>query len=313
VAANLTDAVTAAEARLSIGGVEFSLSAGGQRVRQDVSGPYRSFLSGAPGEEPSEAVRVELEVLPRPTFDGVEIFRSEATWSLFAREGERAFVFREPSSADPLYVARFRPGSRTVSVLCSPRMVGSDDAGRFVESPFRYPLDQILTMYLLAGRGFVIHSAGLILGGRGFVFPGVSGAGKSTFARLAGSRPGWEPLSDDRTVLRFLDGKPVVYGTPWPGEGLVAENRRAPLAGLLFLEKGLRNEVRPIPPAECLSRLFPVVSIPWFDHEVLPEALSACEQMARAVPGAILTFRPEAGAIAVLEAFLGSDSEGSSE
>lgn len=297
------DAVTVDEARLSIGGIEFRLATRGGRIRQDAAGPYRSFLSGVAGEEPSETVFVELEVSPRPAFDGVEIFHSEANWSLLAREGERAFVSREPASTDALYVARFRPGSRMVSIQCSDRMLDVEAGGPILQSPFRYPLDQILTMYFLTGHGFVIHSAGHVVNGRGLVFPGVSGAGKSTFARLAGSRPGWEPLSDDRTILRIENGKPAVYGTPWPGEGLVAENRCAPLTGLLFLEKGPRNEVRPISPGECLSRLFPVVAIPWFDREVLPEALSSCEAFAGSVPGGVLSFRPEAGAAEAVEIF----------
>ena len=305
MASILPDEIIAQEACLSIGGVGFRISAGGRRLRQDASAACRPFLVAPSRLQGDEVVRVHLEVSPRPSFDGIEIFGSEATWSILARGGERAVVFREPASAEVRYVARFRPGSRTVSVLCSPRLLDSDQNDPALESPFRYPLDQILTMYALAGRGFIVHSAGLVLGGRGLVFPGVSGAGKSTFARLAGARTGWLPLSDDRTVLRLQNDRPSVYGTPWPGEGRVAENRSAMLAGLLFLEKGPGNEVRPISPAESLSRLFPVISIPWFDREVLPEALSACERIAETVPGAILGFRPEAGAAEAVENFIG--------
>lgn len=300
-----TAAITADEVCLWIGGIAFRLSAGGHPFLQDATGPYGAFLVQPSQAGPAEEVFVSLVISSRPTFVGDEIFGSEATWSVLAAEGERAVVFRDPALADPRWIARFRPGSREVTVECSSRMLASVGGGAVLESPLRYPLDQILTMYFLAGRGFVVHSAGLVLGGRGIVFPGVSGAGKSTFARLAGARSGWEALSDDRTVLRLLDGKPTVDGTPWPGEGLVAENRRAPLAALLFLEKGTENEVRHITPPECLSRLFPVISIPWFDREILPQALSACEAIAETVPGAVLAFRPEAEAAAAVENFLG--------
>jgi hypothetical protein len=301
-----------AEVALSIGGIDFLLSCAELSLRHEVTEPYRAFMTGPRAREAADTVRVRFEVSTRPTFEGELLFSSDATWSILGRGEERVFVFREPGSSDPLYVARFRPGFGDVVVVCSPKMAEGDGSARVLSSPFRYPLDQILTMYSLAGQGFVIHSAGLVFGGKGLVFPGVSGAGKSTFASLARTRPGWAPLSDDRTVLRLDDGKPTVLGTPWPGEGRIAENQSAPAAGLLFLEQGPRNEVRPISPSECLSRLFPVVSIPWFDREVLPQALAACERVARAVPGAVLTFRPEEGAVDVVEAFLGSGSDGNS-
>ncbi len=298
------EAVTADVARLSIGGLEFRLSAEGRRLRQDASAFYRPFLLGASTEPSGDVVDVVLEPAPRPGFEGAEIFRSEATWSLHARGDERGFVFRAPGTGDPLYVARFRPGSRSVAVSCAAALSGEDAGGPFLESPFRYPLDQVPAMYFLAGRGCVVHSAGPVFRWGGLVCPGVSGAGKSTFSRLASGRPGWTPLSDDRTVVAVAEGGPVVYGTPWPGEGRVAENRVAPLERILFLEKAPGNGVRPIGPAETLSRLFPVVAIPWFDRDVLPEALSACEAIAGAVDGAVLGFRPDDGAIATVENFI---------
>lgn len=302
----LEEAVTADAARLSIGGLEFRLSAGGRRLRQDASAFYRPFLVGASEPAAADVVDVSLEPAPRPGFEGSEIFRSEATWSLHARGPEREFVFRAPGTGEALYVARFRPGSRSVVIICAPALSGEDAGGPFLESPFRYPLDQVLSMYFLAGRGCVVHSAGHVYRRAGLVFPGVSGAGKSTFSRLAAGRPGWAPLSDDRTVVAIAEGGPVVYGTPWPGEGRVAENRKAPLERILFLEKAQENGVRPIGPAETLSRLFPVVAIPWFDRDVLPGALSACEAIAGAVDGAVLGFRPDAGAAKAVENFIGS-------
>ena len=299
-------AVTIDVARLSLGGLEFRLSAGGRRLRQDASAFYRPFLVGASEPAGGDVVDVALEPASRPRFEGTEIFRSEATWSLYARGAERAFVFRAPGTGEALYVARFRPGSRSVAIACAPALSGEGSDGPFLESPFRYPLDQILAMYFLADRGCVIHSAGHVFRGGGLVFPGVSGAGKSTFSMLAAGRPGWTPLSDDRTVVAIAGSGPIVHGTPWPGEGRVAENRRAPLKRILFLEKAPGSRVRPIDAAETLSRLFPVVAIPWFDRDVLPEALSACEAIAGAVDGAVLGFRPDAGAIEAVENFIGS-------
>ena len=178
--------------------------------------------------------------------------------------------------------------------------------GPALESPFHYPLDQVLTMYLLGDSGFVVHAAGLAFEGRGVAFPGISGAGKSTIARLLAGRPGWLPLSDDRVILGRAGDGPVLHGSPWPGEGKVAENRSVPARLFLFLEKGSDNRVTPITPAQALARLFPVVSMPWFDRELLPGRMAGCEALAESVPAAVLEFRPEAGAAEAVESYLAS-------
>lgn len=294
-------AATGSATALSIGGVPFLLEAGGLAILQEESEPYRSFLLPPPEAEPPDAVHVHLEVAARPSFEGDVLFSSEATWAVHAAGEERAVVFRGPASTEALWVARFRPGGREVSVLCAPKLVEDGPAGPALKSPFRYPLDQILTMYLLAGRGFVVHAAGFDYRGHGVAFPGVSGAGKTTIARLIGSRPDWTGLSDDRVAVRVDGEAPALYGTPWPGEGRVAVNGVAPMRGLLFLEKGPENVVRAAGAAEGLSRLLQVVSIPWFDRAILPRALAACEEAVLRVPAAVLAFRPDDGAAETAE------------
>ena len=301
------DLLTSFEHRLRIGGLEFRLHSEEFSLAQEVDWAYRPFLAGggareAAGDADHVDVRFRLALSPR--FDGTVVFQSEAHWTLRTNGAERAFVWQTPGSAEPTWVARFAPGAREVAVECGPGMVDGEGAGRVLRSPFRYPFDQILTMYALGPRGFVVHAAGLVFEGRGVVFPGVSGAGKSTIARLAAARPGWTPLSDDRIVLR-RDGEAVrVHGSPWAGTGRVAAGGSAPGRALLFLEKGPEHAVRPISPAECLERLFPVISIPWFDAEALGAGLEAAEAIARSIPAGVLTFRPEAGAVEAVERYL---------
>jgi hypothetical protein len=202
-------------------------------------------------------------------------------------------------------VARFRPGSAEVSVACSPRFVETVGGTSVLRcSFFGYPLDQILAMYLLGSRGILLHAAGALIGGRGLAFSGVSGAGKTTLTALAAGRPGWEPLSDDRVIVRVGETSPTLWGTPWSGEGRVAEHRCGEMAGLLFLEQGKTHEIRPLTPAEALPRLFQTASLPWYDAEYLEEALAACGRIVESIPCGVIAFRPEIGAIETIEQFL---------
>ncbi len=303
--------VVARQVVLSIGGVVFRLSGRELPLLQETPWAVRPFLGPPAGALDGRVVEVSFELDPEPSFDGEVLFRSEAAWSLLARGKERGFVFRDHGAPSPLFAARFVPGGSEVVVRCSPAVVEVAGGERVLRSPFLYPFDQVLTMYALCGRGVLVHAAGLVRDGRGLAFPGVSGAGKSTFARLAAARPGWAPVSDDRVILapQAEGGRCRLLGTPWPGEGQVAENVASPAGGLFFLEKGSANEVRPIAAAACLERLLPVVSVPWFDREHIEAGMSVLETVARSIPAAVLAFRPEEGAAEAVERHLDSRGE----
>lgn len=98
--------------------------------------------------------------------------------------------------------------------------------------------------HLLSFEGLVLHASAVELGGRAYLFSGPSGVGKSTHTRLWREVfPAARLLNDDKPALRLRDGRFTVYGTPWSGKG---ENRNASalLAGICFLSRGERNEIR---------------------------------------------------------------------
>jgi len=296
----------ARELRLALGGFDFRLSAEDFPLVYEADACYRSFLLPSPAAPPVvDTIHVRFEVSPHPSFEGRTIFEGTANWSILAREGERALAFHVPSEAQPAWIARFRPGSTEVFVACSPTEIEMIEGGPALRSSsFSYPLDQILAMYLLGDRGFVLHAAGALVGGRGVAFAGVSGAGKSTLTGLAAGRPGWEPLSDDRLIVRAGGGGHHIWGTPWSGEGEVAEHRTGDLRWLLFLDQGPTSAVRRLAPAEALPRLLQTASLPWYDAESLEPALAACSRLVQAIPCAVLTFRPDVGAVQAVERLL---------
>jgi hypothetical protein len=289
-----------------LGGLSFQLAAPDPPVRLDASEAYRSFLVSSPTTPcSSKVVRVTCVVAENPSFLGEAIFRSDATWAILARGRDRALEFRSPDG-DVLYVAQFRPGSDEVSILCSPRLLGAQGTTTAIPP---YPLDQVLTMYLLDGAGIVLHAAGALVGGQGIALAGVSGAGKSTVMRLADGRPGWQPLSDDRVILRLDGNLATIHGTPWPGEGQVAEHRCAPLERLFFLEQASANAIRALAPREALGRLLRMASIPWYDPDYLGSALGACGSILARVPSALLAFCREPSALDAVESCLALEGD----
>ncbi len=131
------------------------------------------------------------------------------------------------------------------------------------ETPLGFPLEICLRTALCGllplNGGLALHAAGLIVDGRGLVFFGPSGAGKTT---LAMSTP-FPVLSDE---LVALSGSPVrLHSTGFWGEmgkGESGRNRDVPLIALIELEKSDQFFLKPLPHAERLARLIRVMVLP---------------------------------------------------
>jgi hypothetical protein len=171
-------------------------------------------------------------------------------------------------------------------------------------NPLFYPLDQILTMYVLARcRGVLIHAAGWQMGERGYLFPGRSGRGKSTISRLLIEAGLGQVIGDDRIVARERSGVFRIFGTPWPGELGIVRNTSVPLCGMFFLTHAEENRIVPLSATAAVERLFPVASIPWYETDVLSEVLATCEELVTGIPAYEFRFTPDARAPALLAEF----------
>lgn len=268
---------------------------------------YRAFL--APGSEPppTDAFRLTHRVCDPPEHRGGLIYESGAHWAVLADGADRLLVERTPRG--PLFSVRYCWGSRVVRVECSSVLI-RERPWPALWSPIRYPIDQILTTHVLGTGGLIVHAAGFLAHGFAVVLPGVSGAGKTTFSRLTAGRANWQPFSDDRVVIRVPEsGGASAHGTPWPGEARIAVDAGGALKGLFFLDQGRRNEVRTLSRREVVSRLAATTSIPWYDPPALDRALEACNRLIARVPARLLTFRPEAAAVDLIDRCLSSPSE----
>ena len=130
--------------------------------------------------------------------------------------------------------------------------------GRITLFPNPYAIDALLRIVhslLMAGSGgILLHAASGISNGRGVVFSGVSGAGKTTIARLA--PPSVRLLTDEISYLRREGTEYRVYGTPFSGElGMHGEDISAPLAAIHLIEHGARNRRAPLAQPEAVRRL----------------------------------------------------------
>lgn len=110
---------------------------------------------------------------------------------------------------------------------------------------------------LLKYYGSYLHSSALLFEGKVYLFSANSGVGKSTHTRKWLKRFGDRAciINDDKPSFRFIDGKCIVYGTPFAGGTDVQKNLSGELGALVFIERGEENSLEKIPPSRSISLL----------------------------------------------------------
>lgn len=90
-----------------------------------------------------------------------------------------------------------------------------------------------------------IHTSVIEYKGRTVLFLGESGTGKSTHTRLWRENiEGAVLLNDDSPMLRIIDGKPWMFGSPWSGKTPCYKTESYPLAACVRLSQAPHNKIR---------------------------------------------------------------------
>lgn len=137
--------------------------------------------------------------------------------------------------------------------------------------------NSLMVLYALATASLgtaLFHSAVVTYGGRGYMFLGKSGTGKSTHARLwLKHNEGSVLLNDDNPVVRILetpDGarNVRVYGSPWSGKTPCYKNEEAELGGIVLLEQAPFNKIRRLRGVEAYAALVSSISGKRWDRSI---------------------------------------------
>ena len=168
--------------------------------------------------------------------------------------------------------------------------------GRIRQTLNPYALDSVLrivhTLLLARKGGFLLHASSAIRNGRAFLFPGVSGAGKTTMARLA--PPDAALLTDEISYVTLQDGRYTAVGTPFFGElGRVGENLHAPIECVYLLDKGPENKIEPVTGGDAVRGLLGNILFFARDPEFVKLVFDAAVTFTNRVPIRRLTFVPD--------------------
>ena len=104
----------------------------------------------------------------------------------------------------------------------------------------------VLFALATADKGTVLfHAAVVSHQGKGYMFLGPSGTGKSTHARLwLKYIEGTELVNDDNPVVRISDDNIMVYGSPWSGKTPCYRNVNYPIGAIVLLSQAPYNKIQ---------------------------------------------------------------------
>jgi len=266
-------------------------------------GSARKFARVAGAPAPAPFARIHARWGDPQVPDGAEtVFDSgKGLWRLYRTASGPTFMLTSPMLGPaPYQAAAFSEDFRRGEVTVRRRPF----AGRPAIYPLHYPLDEVFMVHLLArGLGVEVHGGGVVLpDGRGWLFVGVSGAGKTTLSRMWLAEPDVRVLSDERIILREEDGAIWMYGTPWHGDGHIAQPGRARLDRVFFLRHGATNALTAVPAASIVTRLFVCGFTPFHDAAGIDFSLGFLADVARRVRCDELAFLPDRSAVAFARA-----------
>ncbi len=153
--------------------------------------------------------------------------------------------------------------------------------------------------------GLLLHASAVDDNGRGVLFSGRSGAGKSTQLGFWSGRPGVVTMTDDRAAVRCSpEGGASGYGTPWGGLPGTSRDHSAPLAAIVMLEQAPENRIERLSPAAAAAALACRAFLPYWDRSLMQRAFANLETLVRTVPVHLLRCRPEPSVVDLVRSVL---------
>jgi hypothetical protein len=170
-----------------------------------------------------------------------------------------------------------------------------------ITDPFEFPLDGLILYYLTAiNNDIMIHASGVSYAGKGFLFSGVSGKGKSTLSGLWESY-GAKVIHDDRLILRKTRVGYMMFNTPVYDNDAPADYQ---LNRIFIIEHGSENRLIQVKESAAVSQVMANCIQHTWDPIIISRLLQSISEMCKIIPIFRLSFKPE---ISVIDHILEED------
>ena len=251
---------------VEIGAIPILLRPNDPKFCEVLEDRYAGFLN--PDSDPACQFQIQLDPKGRPSDEDACVTRQGNVWSF--RRGD----FRATWDA----------------------LAGR---GHIRQCPNPYSIDTILrithSLVLAEQGGFLVHAASAVRGRSAFLFAGVSGAGKTTMARLA--PPDATVLTDEISYVRRIGNNYKAYGTPFAGElARVGANTSAPLETLYLLVQGRENRTKAVPKIDAARALMRHILFFAEEKEMVARVFDSVLEFVSRIEVAQLVFTPDSRA-----------------
>jgi MoaA/NifB/PqqE/SkfB family radical SAM enzyme len=213
---------------------------------------------------------------------GQEVYR-KAPWAIYRKGRSWIYLGISADTQDPsLHRVVIFNDDHTLAKIYNSGSKGFLKGG--LGSLTLFSSDQILLARVLADRNACyLHSAGMILDGKGLLFVGHSRAGKSTTVKMLMGRG--EILCDDRNIVRRWPEGFKVHGSWSHGEVPIVSSSSAPLNAIFLLRKSDKNKFTVLEDRKVIIQMLmgclvkPLVTADWWHKNI-----SMLEEMVRSIP-----------------------------
>lgn len=226
----------------------------GHRIRIEGSEEWLDMVSGLDGFKPFE---VECEGTPVAYFVLTDEETPQLTESQYENEVDGIKdVFGRYQAG---YLFKMMPpqgGSFTLWKADGENVIHFH--GLLIPRLVRFSLWIAYGLATLSLQTIAVHTSVIQYKGRTVLFLGESGTGKSTHTRLWRENiEGAVLLNDDSPILRIMDGKAWMFGSPWSGKTPCYKTESYPLAACVRLSQAPYNKIRRLNIAQSYAALHP--------------------------------------------------------
>ncbi len=157
---------------------------------------------------------------------------------------------------------------------------------------------------LLRHNAIVLHSSLVSYKGRGILFSGPSGMGKSTQADLWVETFGAQILNGDRAVIFPTEDGFRAGGSPWCGSSEIYSPDHVPIEAIVLLRQGKENRILPAEPKIAFREIYSQCIVHDWDMCYVDRLCDLIQQLVARVPVYILRCLPDASAPILTEKIL---------